>query len=114
MTDRIGLTALTIATAACLIFVGSESAQAQAVRCPDLTGNYSCPGCDAISIAKNVYQISNGAGHTTMVPVEDNVHGWVVLPGAGWAGGPAVVSDDCKTIDFGGGPAGIWKWISGK
>jgi hypothetical protein len=79
---------------------------AWAQRCSDLTGKYDCPGCEARRVANNGYILSNGAGQTTAVPIQDNDSGWKVNPGPRWGAGTFDTKDNCQTLDFGRG--GLW------
>lgn len=74
-------------------------------RCPDLTGDYDCGGCNALGIGNDQYIVSHAGdpgGHTTIRPDGSDPHLWIVVPGPGWEdGGFGRTSNDCKSINFG-------------
>lgn len=82
------------ASAVLSVAVTPVLAQSAQTRCPDLNGDYDCPGnyggCNALGIGHDEYIIShagNPGGHTIMRPDASDVNLWLIVPAIGWEQG---------------------------
>jgi hypothetical protein len=90
------------------VMLCSQSVSAIAAeRCDNLSGSYNCPGCFIAGLGgNNNYQISKGAGTTTMAPINTDTSTWDVFAGPGWSQLRVTASRDCRVLQFTNGS--IW------